>query len=129
MAGRPTVMTEKVIAKIEEELKNGATLKQACFLANIGYRTVYNYFDEFPEFKERCELLQQLPNYLARKNIVTKITDGDLNESRYWLDRKDREFKPKQDLTTDDEKIQPVLVKFIEADENNRDTNRIQEAV
>ena len=98
-------MTEEVIAKIEEELKNGASLKQACFLANIAYRTVYNYFDKFPDFKERCDMLQHLPNYVARKNIVSKINEGDVDESHYWLDRKDKEFKPKSDMTSDDKPL------------------------
>lgn len=121
--GRPTVMTPEVIEKIEEELKNGATLQQAAFLANITLKTLYNYFHTEPDFKERCELLQNLVSYRARKNIKEKIEKGDIDTSKYWLDRKDKEFKPKGDLTSDNEAIQPVLVKFLNGEpKNNRDT-------
>jgi len=44
--GRPTVMIPKVIEIIEEELKNGATLAQASFLAGISLKTIYNYFTD-----------------------------------------------------------------------------------
>ena len=106
--GRPTVMIPKVIAKIEEELKNGATLAQASFLAGISLKTIYNYFTDNPDFKERCELLQGLVAYRARINIKNKIESGDIDTSKYWLDRKDKEFKPKSDLTTDDKPL-PIL--------------------
>ena len=121
--GRPTVMTSEVIEKIEEELKNGATLQQAAFLAEISLKTLYNYFDSNPDFKERCSLLQNLVSYRARKNIKEKIEKGDIETSKYWLDRKDKDFKPKGDLTSDNEALQPVLVKFLNGEpENNRDT-------
>ena len=123
MVGRPTVMTSEVIEKIEEELKNGATLQQAAFLAEISLKTLYNYFDSNPDFKERCSLLQNLVSYRARKNIKEKIEKGDIETSKYWLDRKDKDFKPKGDLTSDNEALQPVLVKFLNGEpENNRDT-------
>lgn len=117
MAGRPTVMIPEVIEKIEEELKNGATLAQASFLAGISLKTLYNYFSDNPEFKDRCELLQGLVSYRARINIKNKIEAGDIDTSKYWLDRKDKDFKQKTDITSNDEPIQPLMVKFI-SDEN-----------
>jgi hypothetical protein len=120
--GRPTVMTPEVIEKIEEELKNGATLAHASFLADISLRTLYNYFDSNPEFKQRCELLQGMVAYRARVNIKNKIEAGDIDTSKYWLDRKDKDFKQKQDITTNDESLNPVLVKFI-TDEGSRNTH------
>lgn len=122
--GRPTVMTPEVIEIIEQELKNGATLAQASFLADISLRTLYNYFTDNPEFKERCDLLQGLVSYRARVNIKNKIEAGDIDTSKYWLDRKDKDFKPKNDLTSNDDAIQPLMVKFI-TDEDSRDTSRI----
>ena len=106
--GRPRVMTEEVIETIESELKNGATLAQASFLAGISLRTIYNYFDEHPEFKDRAELLQGMVAYRARINIKNKIEGGDIDTSKYWLDRKDQEFKPKSDLTSQDKPL-PIL--------------------
>ena len=123
MAGRPTVMTPEVIAKIEEELKNGATLAQSAFLAGISLKTIYNYFGENPDFKERCELLQGLVAYRARVNIKNKIETGDIDTSKYWLDRKDKDFKPKseQDHTTLGKEIKAI--NYIVPDGNNNQTD------
>jgi len=128
--GRPTVMIPKVIAKIEEELKNGATLAQASFLAGISLKTIYNYFTDNPDFKERCELLQGLVAYRARINIKNKIESGDIDTSKYWLDRKDKEFKPKGDITTDDKPL--PLITFnkdgsISDNQSNKEDNEPKE--
>lgn len=108
--GRPTVMIPAVIEIIEQELKNGATLAQASFLAGISLKTIYNYFGDNPEFKERCELLQGMVAYRARLNIKNKIEAGDIDTSKYWLDRKDKEFKLKTDITTDDKALPTPIV-------------------
>lgn len=123
MAGRPTVMTPEVIEKIEEELKNGATLAQASFLAGISLKTIYNYFSDNPDFKERCDLLQGLVAYRARINIKNKIEAGDIDTSKYWLDRKDKDFKPKseQDLSSLGKEIKAI--NYIIPNGNNDSTN------
>lgn len=105
MAGRPTVMNKELLEKIEEEIKNGASFRQTAMICNISERTLHNYFDAHPKFKERLELLQHLPNYLARKNILSKIRAGDVNESHYWLDRRDKDFAPKQEIEIEEKKL------------------------
>ena len=121
--GRPTVMTPDVIEKIEEELKNGATLAQASFLAGISLRTIYNYFEANPECKDRAELLQGMVAYRARVNIKNKIEAGDIDTSKYWLDRKDKDFKPKseQDLSSLGKEISSI--NYIVPNGNNIETN------
>ncbi len=123
--GRPTVMTPEVIEKIEEELKNGATLPQASFLAGISLKTLYNYFTNNPDFKERCDLLQGLVAYRARVNLKNKIEAGDIDTSKYWLDRKDKDFKQKADYTSNNESLNPILVKFLNGTEDNNNTTGV----
>ena len=117
--GRPTVMTPEVIETIEKELKNGATLAQASFLAGISLKTIYNYFETNPSFKDRSILLQGMVAYRARVNIKNKIEGGDIDTSKYWLDRKDKDFKPKSDLTSDDEQIAIAGFNYIK--QNDKD--------
>ncbi len=59
--------------------------------------------------------------YRARMNLKNKIEAGDIDASKYWLDRKDKEFKQKQDITSDDNSYL-YLVKFI-SNEEDRNTN------
>jgi len=132
--GRPTIMTEEKVKEIESYFANGATDLEACFLANISKQTLYNYQDKNPEFVDRKEALKNMPKYKAKVNVVKEIDKGDKDTSKWYLERKDKEFKNRTDITTDDESINPLLVKFIGEDnpkenEGNDNTNRIQETV
>ena len=128
--GRPTVMTDDVIAKLEEAFSNGATDLQACFIANISKDSLYRYIENNPEFSERKEALKDDIKYKAKRLIKGEIEKGNVQQANWYLERKDKEFKPKQDLTTDDNPFTPVMVKFIDdKGNNNRDTNRVSEAV
>ena len=125
--GRPTVMTPEVIETIEKELKNGATLAQASFLARISLKTIYNYFESNPSFKDRAELLQGMVAYRARVNIKNKIEGGDIDTSKYWLDRKDNEFKPKSDMTSGDKPMPIINLNDIPTNNSNQKDNEPKE--
>ena len=99
--GRPTVMTQEVIEKLEEAFSIGATDKEACFLAKISMATLYNYCQDKKEFLERKEALKDMVKYQARKNVAEAIQEGDKPLSQWYLERKAKdEFsqKTEQDL-------------------------------
>lgn len=132
--GRPTLMTDEKVKELEWYFSRGATDLEACFLAGISKQTLYNYQDKNPEFVDRKEALKNMPKYKAKVNIVREIEKGDKETSKWYLERKDREFKNKTDITTDNESINPLLVKFIGDDQQqgnkgNDNTNRIQETI
>lgn len=110
--GRPTVMTEEVIAKLEDAFSNGATDLQACFLANISKDSLYRYIQDNPEFSDRKEALKDMVAYQAKTNIRLSLLADDeklkIETSKWYLERKDKEFKPKSDITTDN-KPMPLL--------------------
>lgn len=87
-AGRPTVMTETTIRILEEAFSIGASDSEACFQANIGMSTLYDYCQANPAFSERKELLKDMPKYKARKNITDEINKGNQNISTWYLERK-----------------------------------------
>ena len=119
--GRPTVMTKEVIAKLEDAFSNGATDLQACFLANISKDSLYRYIQEHPEFSDRKEALKDMIAYQAKLKIKHDLeTELGSKTAQWYLERKDNSFKQKQDITTNDESLNPILVKFI-SDENGRE--------
>lgn len=67
-AGRPTVMTPEIIAKLEYIFALGGTDKEACLYADIGLETLYNYQRNHPEFAERKALLKETPRAPSAKN-------------------------------------------------------------
>ena len=100
--GRPTVMTNEVLQKLEYAFMRGMTDRQACLYANIATSTLYNYCNENPDFSERKETLKQNPTSKARLNVTKAIEQGDVSLSLWWLERKARdEFSTKQNIDAD----------------------------
>lgn len=97
--GRPTVMTDEVIQKLEYAFMRGMTDREACLYANIATSTLYNYCNGNPSFLERKEDLKQHPTAKARLNVTEAIENGDADMSKWWLERKARdEFSTKQTI-------------------------------
>jgi hypothetical protein len=97
--GRPTVMTERVLKKLEDSFLEGLSDVQACLLAGITEKTLYNYCKEHEDFLQRKEQLKEMPKLLARRNIAKAIMGGDKEASKWYLERKEKaEFSPRQEI-------------------------------
>lgn len=119
---RPTVMTPEVIAKLEEAFAWGCSDTEACLWANIAPATLYQYQEKNPQFTERKAQLKDTPIMLSRKAVVQAIKKGDRITAMQYLERKKKdEFstKTESDITSGGEKLQPLLVKFLEGDGSN----------
>lgn len=100
--GRPTVMTEEVLQKLEYAFMRGLTDLEACLFANIGTTTLYNYCEENPEFRERKEELKKNPTAKAKLNVYEAIENKDVDVSKWYLERKAKdEFSTKQEVSGD----------------------------
>ena len=106
--GRPEAIDKDTLRELEGYFADGASDEMACFLANIAPSTLYLYQTKHPELIERKAWLKEQVRYQARKNIRDKIRGGDTETSKWLLERRDKEYKPKSDLTTDDKPI-PLL--------------------
>ena len=96
LGGRPTVMTDDVLRKLEEAFMRGLSDRQACLYAGIAESTLYEYQKGNAAFSERKNTLKENVKLRARLNVFGAIERGDLDASKWYLDRKDDEFKPKQ---------------------------------
>jgi hypothetical protein len=98
LGGRPTVMTDLVIQKLEDEFKKGHSDEEACNVANISMSTLYNYQNAHPEFVDRKKLLKTQPNYLTREIIYESLVAGDKDMAKWYAERKMKdEFSTKQE--------------------------------
>lgn len=109
-AGRPTVMTEIVLGKLNEAFAIGASDKEACFYADISPDTLYDYQLKNPKFIQRKEALKERPVLLARQTVL-KAIESDPLTARWYLERRRKdEFSSRQELTgADGERIIPIL--------------------
>lgn len=122
--GRPTLMTEETINKLEEVFALGGTDKEACFYAGISHQTLYSYQEKHPEFVERKEALKEKPILKARNTLVNA-----LNIPEYalkFLERKKKdEFSTRSEVTGQDGKPVVVVVPAEIAHKNNLSDDNI----
>lgn len=108
-AGRPTVMTEATVKKLEEVFAIGGTDEEACFYADISKQTLYDYQKLKPEFIDRKEALKAKPILKARQTIVRGLDDS--KNAQWYLERKlKKEFTQRQELTGADGKDLPTPI-------------------
>lgn len=100
--GRPTVMTEAMIGKLELLFAQGLSDREACLIADISPSTLYDYCTENPDFAERKELLKDKPKIKAKLNVAEAIENKDIDMSKWYLERKAKEeFSAKQIIDAD----------------------------
>ena len=97
-AGRPTVMTDEVIRKLEAAFLVGATDLEACVAGDISKTSLYKYCEENPEFAERKETLKNQPTLKAKVIVSKALDDDDLNTAHRVIDRKEGQ-KIKQEVS------------------------------
>jgi hypothetical protein len=100
--GRPTVMTEDVIRKLEYAYMRGLSDREACLYANIATSTLYNYCNDNPAFSERKELLKEQVKTKAKMIVADLIDNNDADTAKWYLERKAKdEFSTKQEIKAD----------------------------
>lgn len=108
---------ESVVKKLEEAFAKGANITTACFYANISRQTLYNWIKENPDLKERFDSLQENPVMKALETIYNKLDDKEI--AKWYLERRNKDFKPKSDMTSDDRPIIPIAIDKDIADKND----------
>ena len=111
--GRPTIMTDDTIKKLEEVFALGGSDSEACFYANISKQTLYNYQKEHPEFVDRKEALKEKPILKARQTVVKALDDP--KDAQWFLERKRKEeFSLRQEVTgPEGESSEPIKIEII----------------
>src|SRR4051794_24649952 len=89
--GRPTVITEAAILKLEEAFKIDATVLEACAYAGITKTPYYDRLKDDPEFADRMDRAQQFPFMMAKKTVYKAMQAGDARTALKWLDRRQRD--------------------------------------
>ncbi len=116
--GRPTVITDEAIRKLEEAWVMDCTDLEACLYADISKTALYDYQQEHPEFAERKEALKESPFLLARKTIYQNLTD--IDTAQWYMERKKKdEFSQRNELTGKDGKeipVTPAVINIIRPD-------------
>lgn len=106
--GRPTVMTDAVLRKLEEAFALGCTDLEACLYADIAKSTLYDYQIAHPEFVERKEELKETPMLKARTTVIKSLNQ--IQPAQWYLERKKKnEFAQRNEFTGPDGTPIPIL--------------------
>lgn len=106
--GRPTIVTEKVIAKLEEAFAWGCSDNEACLWADIAPATLYKYQEKNPGFAERKAELKEKPIMIARKSVVQGMGKDPKLAMDFLSRKKKDEFSQRSELTgKDGERLMP----------------------
>lgn len=89
-------MTEDTLQLLRDAFMDGMSDKEACLIAGIVPSTLYNYCKATPGFLEQKQLLKKTPTIKAKRAIVAALDEGDENISKWYLERRDKRFRPKQ---------------------------------
>jgi hypothetical protein len=117
---------ESVLKILRDAFSVGASDEQACFLANISPQTLYNYQKEHPDYVEYKATLKEMPKFKAKKVVVNAIEEGDKQQANWYLERRDKDFKPKSDITSADLPI-PLAYELLSNNSNKKDNETKQE--
>lgn len=89
--GRPPTINDNVLSKLVEAFSYGMTDAEACLYCGISEAAFYRYVKSHDDFRKQKELLKKSPTIKARLNIVDAIKCGDVDVSKWYVERKARE--------------------------------------
>lgn len=95
MAWKPSVMTATKVEEFKRAFAMGFSKKEACLYCDVAERTFFDYCTKNPDFTELIPTLQNLPKLKAKMNIYEKIEAKDDYNSRWYLEKTDKDFNPK----------------------------------
>lgn len=107
--GRPTIINENVVKILEEALKVGSTVSQACHIAQISRQVFYNHLEGSPEFFYRMNTSRSYLQLKALKNVNDAIVKGDIKTSVWLLEKyiPQREIKEQSELYRLEKEVEP----------------------
>ena len=112
MAGR-SKHTDERVETILAALDEGLTKKGACRVAGISTETLRRWCLEDKELAQQVERLVDRDIDAARRVVNGAIDGGCRKTARWLLERRDPEFRTKQDIRVDGDTVE-TQVKFLE---------------
>lgn len=122
-AGHLKVPFEKVFSILVEAFINLATDEQACLKAGIAPSTYYKWINESEDFKVEMMRAKHDTKIKAKYNIKKAIDSGDVDNSKWYIERAEKQdFSPRTETTgANGEPINKIKVEFIDGTEPQGD--------
>lgn len=103
-----------IIQNFTMAFQNGYSVEEACQLVGIHRATFYRWLEREPVFKKRMDEARHMPNRRAKEVVIAAIDAGDTSSARWWLERRDPEFKAKGELEINASQTEEKLKEFMD---------------
>ena len=100
--GRPSIIDQIILGKLEQAFAIGCTDIEACSFANINPSTLYLYQTKNPDFIDRKEGLKAKPIFKARHELVKGLTDNPELALKFLERKLKSEFSTRTETTGKD---------------------------
>lgn len=91
-------LKKAVVVKLVEAFNNSYNISEACQYAGISRDTYNRWEKDVPSFADLMEEAKAMPRRKAKEQVTAAIVGGDVSTARWYLERKDPEFKPKAEV-------------------------------
>lgn len=126
--GRPSVMNQETLLKLNEAFALGCSDEEACYVAGIGKTALYKYQQDHPEFTEHKAALKERPVYLARQSVINGFEKNAELALKYLERKKKDEFSLRTDITTNGKDLPAPILGGISAVHTNDSAPQTPEA-
>lgn len=107
-----------------ELAKEGASIIELSVALNISRDTFYEISKRDNEFADTVKICKELSEAWWEKSGRTNLMNKEFNYTGWYMNMKNRfGWKDRQDVTTNDNELNPLLVKFITDGKDNRNTD------
>jgi len=94
--GRPSIINEDTVRKLEASLASGFGVSAACYYSGVSRSTYYEYLATNKDFSDKMRMAEEWSTFRARQVILQAIDGGDIKAAQWWLERKSKaEFASK----------------------------------
>lgn len=103
---------EEIIKSIQPYLEMGFSRNKACAFIGLPGQTLSNWVKDDEALGIKLMSFENTLSALALANVhkslraEAEMEGARIDNSKWYLERKEDSFKPKQDITSDDEKIE-----------------------
>lgn len=88
--GRPSVINEDILRKLEIFIASGMSISASCYMAGISKSTYYEHKALNKEFADRMRIAEEWATFRARQIVLQAIDNGDTACARWYLSKKAR---------------------------------------
>lgn len=88
LGGRPTVITDDVVQKLENVFKLGVTDAVACNYAKIAERTFYDHLRSDEGFRSLIQAAKDYARILACSVVIDAIKNKDIQAAKWFLEKR-----------------------------------------